>query len=320
MSSFLLPILSIEAKAELIVNNLPAFEAEFRKGIDSLKYELITDDDFAKAKGDVKALKEAEKTLAKADVDIVNGSVDIKAIRESIATLKGEARDLRLARDKEIKSREESRISEIKKAAIDTISIRHPEAASRIADAIKNKRTMDSREKYANAEAVKMEAEVQRSREVVEQFRKDHGDDVCYDDHKLLVMDSELVTAELARRVERKAAALKEAELKAEADKLKAEAAAKIKVQAEVAPDAIPTTPIESTPEKEPVAEILPRQKAFEETVEEEMARFLIVVESSFGQVKSVRAGLKHSVNILKAGEFAKELGQSWVKFKSPKN
>lgn len=304
--------LIVSVKGEILKSNFDDFEIYALEQLEGINTDLNTDEDFGQAAADEKALKETEAKFKKVEEQIL---AEMDAVSDLIKRTRGLGEKYsvkRLALGKELRNRKAEIIEGIKQDAIASISIRHPQATARIAEAMKNKRTLESLKKHATAEAVKIEAEVQRAREVVEEFLDKHGRDIVHDEHKLLVMDAGLVEAELSRRVERKAAVLKEAELKAEAQKAKAEKeAAETKTeQAEKEPTPIPPPPkIDSIP-------VGRSAKEASETPEEEMERFLAIVEAAFGPVKLARSGLKHTENIRKASRFATALGEAWNEFK----
>ncbi|MGE9268388.1 MAG: hypothetical protein ACQKBY_09850, partial [Verrucomicrobiales bacterium] len=154
MSALQLPALTVEAKAELVANNLPAFEKAFRAGLDGLKYELINDDDFDKAKEDIESLKKAEKSIKAVDQEIVNGSADIKALRESLSKLGEEARQFRLAREKEVRERDEEIKAKIIEDALAIID--HPKREkfrSQVEGGVKGKRKLSTKKEGADIRA-----------------------------------------------------------------------------------------------------------------------------------------------------------------------
>lgn len=321
----ILPDLEIQAKASLIKNNLPEFEAAFREKIDSLRYLLASDEDFANAKEDIKILKDTEEILTQTEKAIVNGSKDIRAVCESMTALRDEARKLRLDRGKEIKEREVARIQEIKEEAVKIIPVSHPDAGPRIEAAMKGKRSMESRQKHAEAEAQAMKDEVEKAQAIIDRYRKDH-EDVCYGETKLYSLTPDLVDAELSARVERKLAAIKENKLREEAEKLKAEALsakefAEATAKAEEdrkkenskAEESFPTpepstspTPAETMPPPEPTSDDL--------SAENEMARYISNLKVCLQPMRPARLSLAHPENRAKADEFATAINTAFQK------
>lgn len=311
--------LVVSVKGEIIKSNFDDFETYALDLLEGINTDLNTDEEFGQAAADEKALKETEAKFKKVEEQIL---AEMDAVSDLIKRTRGLGEKYsakRLALGKELRNRKAEIIEGIKKDAIASISIRHPDATRRISDAMKNKRTLESLKKHATAEAVKIEAEVQRAREIVEQYREEHGEDVCYDQGKLLTMEAGLVEAELSRRVERRTAALKEAKLKAEAEKAKEEAKAFEEKVGEGIAQGVPDPPAPAPMPDPPKVDTIPvgtaaRQAA--ETPGEEMERFLAIVEAAFGPVKLARSGLKHTENIRKASRFATALGEAWNDFK----
>lgn len=329
MSGLQLPSLTVTAKAELVTNNLPAFEDSFRKGLDGLKYELLSDDDFAKAKDDIKALKEAEKTIAAVDQEIVNGSVDIKVIRESLSCLADEARRFRLDREKEIKTRDAKIKAKILDDALALID--HPKRErfrDQVADGAKGKRSFETMAKGANQAAEEINERILKVRTVLEQFESEQGKTLIPDRSSLELQDVDGVSNELRYRLEKQRDEREKARLKAEAEEARKQAEyEKAKATAEEAknelkePAPAPVTPVTppTAPEPAPKVGTIPVGTAAKEaaqTAEEEMARFLATVEMAFAPVKVARAKLKHTENIRRAQRFASTLGEAWTEFK----
>lgn len=314
MSALQLPALAIEAKAELITNNLPAFEESFRKGLENLKYELLSDDDFTKAKEDIKALKAAEKTISDVDQAIVNGSLDIKAIRESLSQLCVEAREFRLSREKEIKQRDARIKAEIFEEALSLID--HPSRENfrkKIEEAAKGKRTFATMRKGATLAAKSINDEILKSRAILDQFENEHGRTLIPDRMSLELESQEKVSSELLHRLEKKKDEEEKARLRAEAEEARKkaeEALAKEKPEPVETDEPVkPASPVQAPDPSRPV----PQQGESERA---EMLRFIETVEASFKPVKEARKALKHSQNITKAAVFAEMLGRTWREFK----
>lgn len=329
MSALQLPSLTVTAKAELITNNLPAFEESFRKGLDGLKYELLTDDDFAKAKDDIKAIKEAERMIASVDQEIVNGSVDIKAIRDSLAELAEEARQFRLDREKEIKERDAKIKAKILEDALGLID--HPKREryrDQVAAGARGKRSFETMAKGANQAAKAVNEAILKTRAVLDEFENTHGRLLIPDRVDLELESVEVVGGKLNARLEKQRDEEEKARLKAEAEEARKQAEyEKAKATAEEAktelkepapaPVTTPTPP--TAPEPAPKVGTIPVGTAAKEaaqTAEEEMARFLAIVEVAFAPVKAARAKLRHTENIRRAQRFATALGEAWTEFK----
>lgn len=316
-----LPTLTLEAKAELLSNNLPAFEEAFRDGLDSLKYELLEESDFAKAKEDIKALKEAETVCKAMNEAILNGSADLKDAREILEKLAEEARQMRLSREKEVKSRDAEIKAGYVHAALDSISFQLPTATQRIETAMKGKKTFPTLEKAALDEAKKIQSEIDAVDAALETF----DESLRHGRNDLLLKSPDAVVAIMEQRKAAQEAAIREAKLKEEADKLKAEAIAKQKAEREaelknrvqeekasqeeeakssgVAPEPFgPPPKIDNIPVSSATPET---EEAAAETSSEELARFKATVIESLAPVKAAREALKHQENIKIGEEFA---------------
>ena len=330
-NTVILPDLEILAKASLVKNNLPEFEAAFREKIDSFRYLLASDEDFVNAKEDIKILKDTEEILTQTEKAIVNGSKDIRVVCESMAALRDEARKLRLDRSKEIKEREVTRIQEIKEEAVKIIPVSHPDAGPRIEAAMKGKRSMESRQKHAEAEALAMKDEVEKAQAIIDRYRGDH-EDVCYGETKLYTLTPDLVDAELSARVERKLAAIKENKLREEAEKLKAEAlAAKEFAEAEAgvkakadqekenpqveesSPNPTPEPETPSTPAATTPPPPEPSPKA-DESVSAELQGYISGLKTCLAPMRPARLALTHPENRAKADEFAAAINTAFQK------
>ncbi len=227
MDKMQLPALTVQAKAELVSNNFPEFEQAVRKGLDSLGYELLNEDDVAQAKRDMSALKETEDMIRAVDQAIANGSADIKAVREKLAALAGEVRDFRTARNREVKEWDSKIREQIIEDALDLID--HPELGrfrAVVTVAMKGKRKVSTLREAANKKAGEINAAIQKTREVLGQFEGEHGTLLIPDRDDLLLKPAEAVVNELRHRLEKKRDEDEKARLKAEAEAARKEAEA----------------------------------------------------------------------------------------------
>ena len=268
-----------------------------------------------KAKSDIKEIKAVEVQLKEVDEAIVNGSVDIKEIRESIAKLSSEARDIRLAREKEVKSRDAELKDEIVNKALSLID--HPNKGNyevEVRDAMKGKKILSIMAKEANLCAEEINRDILDSREVIDAYIKDHNSSLFPDRLDLEMKLIDYLIPELNRRVE---AHKHEQEVKAL--KEQAEAAEKKAKEAEAAQAAQATL----EPAQEPAQEYTPpkidsipvKNTADPQTHEEEKAEFCKLVTTAFAPIKAAREALKHDTNIAKAERFAQTLGKAWKEF-----
>lgn len=317
--------LIVSVKGEIIKSNFDEFEAYALEQLAAINTDLNTDEDFGQAAADEKALKEAETKFKEVETQILEEMDSISDLIKRTRGLGEKYAQKRLALTKELKSRRDEIIDGIKEDAIRSISVKHPDARRRISEAMKGKRTLESLKKHATAEAVTIEAEVQRARSVVDEFLEEQGRDIVHDEHKLLVMDAQAVEAELSRRVERKAAMLREAELKAEAEKARQEAVAEeqrraewerreAEVKAEQIEEkpAVETPPPVVPPQSQPTAPSEPRG----ESQEEELLCYLNTLRASFAPLKPAREGLRHPMNIELAQAFSGKLNAAFAELK----
>ncbi len=326
MDKMQLPALTVQAKAELVSNNFPEFEQAVRKGLDGLRYELLNEDDVAQAKRDMSALKETEDMIRAVDQAIANGSADIKAVREKLATLAGEVRDFRTARNREVKEWDSKIREKIIEDALDLID--HPELGMfrpQIEEAMKGKRKVSTLREAANNKAGEINAAIQQTREVLEQFEGEHGTLLIPDRDDLLLKPAETVASELRHRLEKKRDEDEKARLKAEAEAARKEAQAAMEAKVAKSPEPTPDpAPLPEPrkvgaipvgggkPEPAPTPAPEPEPAPEGETAEQEMARFLQTVPAIFRQFRDARLALKHPANFAAAEKFAKTVNDAW--------
>ena len=348
MRALTLPKLAVSAKAELISNNLPEFEKAFEENIEKLKYELITDDDFIQAKADIKSLKDAEDQLKAVDEEIVNGSADLKTVRESLSSMADKMRSIRLARSKEVKEEDAKKQLAIVEAALALID--HPQREtfrSMVEGGTKSKKTLKSKTDGANLVADSIAKSILASRAVLDEFADAHGPLLIPDRSNLELEPASNVQDKLAARLEKKADEDEKERLKdeAEAARKEAEAAKAAQAEAEKTPSPVGRTQLDAHEEKEspsadvesgassratssgggstppPKIDSIPvgdTAKQEGETVTEEELRFISEFEAALMPIKKSRAGLKHPANRTKAAKLAEEIGKAWVEFKNP--
>lgn len=244
-------ILSTESK--VLSTNLKTFEEQANQYLATLTTTFETDDDFAKAKEEVKELKEIEDKIRTAIKQTHNGEiVELIATAESIAE---RFRQERLERDKFVKSKEAEIKKQIADKAVEKIAetrnklvklsdislaleITMPKhsIAKRIEEAQKNKRTIDSLTKAVNAEEAsiisEMSAEIGRLTERLDQINAKTAY-LFPDAVKLIAAQDDLapiiqqrIAEEEQREAEIKAKAEQEAKAKAEAEKIQAKSKA----------------------------------------------------------------------------------------------
>lgn len=109
-----LPAVSVRLNGALaVVSNLPEIGAALRAFIDRMVPKPATDQQFADAEAECKALKKAEDALEAAEAGALAELTDVDAMRRAIADLRALARTTRLAREKLVSAEKENRRAEI---------------------------------------------------------------------------------------------------------------------------------------------------------------------------------------------------------------
>ena len=175
-----------------------------------------------------------------------------------------------------------------------------------INEAIKGKSSLVKMQESVSETVERTNARIEANHEIFIAAQKEHGDAVAYGMSAFLVMTNEAAKVEIERRIERHRAAIKEAELKAEAEKLRKEA--------EAAKVAEPTpAPVTS----QPVAVVAPSPAKVPqgETQHQERERFKDAMQAAFRPIKEARAALKHESNIKDAIALDDALSAAWLEF-----
>lgn len=236
-------ILTTESK--VIATNFNDFEKQADAYLKTLTEKFETDDDFARAKEEVKELEAVEKRIRAAIDGVKNGSKEVAELLDSAAEWAETFRQERLKRKKLVETKEAEIKQSIVNAALDEItSVRSKYASSvslaleqtmpksaitkRVEDATKNKRTIDGLTKSVNAEKTLILAELaQESARITERLKmipvayehlfKDALQLVAENGDLELII-AERVNAEQQREASLKAKAEQEAKEKAEAE------------------------------------------------------------------------------------------------------
>jgi len=151
-----LPSLSIQIKGEVTTSNLPAFKEAAETFVANIKTDLSTDEDFANAEATVKFCSETEKKIELAKNAAIAQTASIDELMRTMDHIKESMRVKRLSLEKIVKTQKET----IKNKIITDAKIdyqKHTDALNeeikpirweqenpRFADAIKNKRTLES--------------------------------------------------------------------------------------------------------------------------------------------------------------------------------
>jgi hypothetical protein len=321
----------VEARGEIITNNLPEFRELVREALGNINRDLKSDEDFGQAELDVKALKQAEDTVRAAALQAFDEK--LKELVEGLNETAEEIRAPRLELEKLISKRKEEVKAEIIAAAMEKLDcaprLRQSIYGKSVAEAIKGKRTLDSMQKALEVVITVHNGCIAKNRASIASFMKTHGEDLVPDREDLEVKSPDSVEGELRRRFEAKKATEERKRLEAEAAKAKAEAQAAIR-EAEAAKAApvikgmlpandLPKPPkIGSIPVGN-VGNVVPFNAPSEATTAvAEWAAFKSAVFTSFGPLKVAKDGLKHAENIIRAGEFAKAVNAAWQAANEP--
>ncbi|MCB4787087.1 YqaJ viral recombinase family protein [Delftia sp. Lp-1] len=153
-----LPALAVQMHGSLqVVNNLPAFGDALRSFIEKMVPKPATDQEFADAEAECKALKKAEDMLDAGEASALAQVEDVELFRRTVADLRSLARNTRLAREKLVKAEKEVRKAEIVTSAQANLD-QHiaalnqqrlgaswiPRIAGGFAEAIRGKKSLDN--------------------------------------------------------------------------------------------------------------------------------------------------------------------------------
>lgn len=321
--------LSIAVKGEIVSSNFEDFKAFAEAQIMAISFDLKTDEDFAQADEDAKGLKKFEGTLTQAKADALAQMDELNSLLASVDELGGLARSTRLELEKRVKARKQEVRDGIVRDGIAALEVRNLEFSDMIGEAIKGKSSLVKMQEAVTETVETINGRIYANRDVYAKAKDEIGDAVAYGENTFVALTVEAAKVEMERRIERHRAALKEAELKAEADRLRkekeardamdrlaalkeAERARQEKATQEApAPAAEPTVKESLTVEPPEPAPAPPQG----ETESEERARFQNIVKTAFAPIKAARASLAHRANIDRAQAFADALGAAWKTF-----
>jgi len=213
--------LIIKLKGEVTDSNFDEWKNDLLKQIKSVNTELASDDDFANAETDVKTIKAGEKALKDAKAQALEQAREIQKLFDAIDEVSAEAREARLALERQIKKRKAEIKDEIVDEGINAVkkylqqqsdvlqSVRHSwlESAA-FEDAIKGKRTASSMQKAVTTLVVKIKGEIAEREDSISnnQSALDKIDakysGVFQDTESLLLKDSDALNATIAERIE----------------------------------------------------------------------------------------------------------------------
>ena len=213
--------LIIKLTGEITDTNFDEWKNDLLARLKKVNTELTTDDDFANAEADVKTIKAGEKSLKDAKTSALEQAKEIQKLFAAIDEVSAEAREARLALERQIKKRKAEIKVEIIDSGIDAVneylqqqspalqSLRHSWAdASAFEEAIKGKRTSDSMQKAVAKLVVKTKGEIADREEQIKTntVKLEKIDDeysaVFQDRDSLALMDSTQLDSTIAERIE----------------------------------------------------------------------------------------------------------------------
>lgn len=319
--------LTIEARGEIIANNLPEFRELVREALGNINRDLKTDEEFGQAELDVKALKEAEEAVRAAAIKSFDEK--LKALVDGLNETAEEIRTPRLELEKLIAKRKDEVKSEIIEEFLAAFDIDPKDARKHflagLQTQIKGKRTAESMRTACLVYQTTQQAMIIKSRASIERFVGKFGPELVMDRRELELKNVESVEAELVRRMEAKKAADELAKSQAEAAAAKAEADKANQALAESSkPPAPPATPERESPDdapwrvRETQAGASTPTDAWDDShtaplsADDEWKAFRAECLAAFAPLKVAREKMMHSKNIAKAQGFANSINQAW--------
>jgi hypothetical protein len=113
--------LTIRLKGEVQASNFEEWKNELIARLRSVNTELVRDEDFVRAGEQVKALKNAESTLKEAKQSAIAQAADIQRLFGSIDAVAEETRQVRLALERQIKTRKREIKEQMLEGAINEV-------------------------------------------------------------------------------------------------------------------------------------------------------------------------------------------------------
>ncbi len=213
--------LVIKLKGEVTDTNFDEWKNELIARVKNVNTELVKDDDFAIAEDDVKAIKAGEKALKAAKVSALEQADEIQKLFAAIDEVSSEARDARLALERQIKKRKSEIKDEIVDEGVAAIekylqeqssalqSINHSWLnRSSIEETTKGKRTSTSMQKAVTTLVVKIKAEIADREEAIKANEKtisnidDSYSALFQDGDSLALLDADELNSTIEERIE----------------------------------------------------------------------------------------------------------------------
>lgn len=213
--------LIIKLKGEITDTNFDEWKNDLLARLKNVNTELASDDDFANAESDVKIIKAGEVALKNAKASALEQADEIQKLFAAIDEVSSEAREARLALERQIKKRKAEIKDEIVESGLDAVKAYIEEQSTELQsvknswldrsafeEEIKGKRTTTSMQKAVTGLQVKIKNEIAQreesinaNRTVLEKINDDYSA-VFQDKESLLLMDDESLQATIAERVE----------------------------------------------------------------------------------------------------------------------
>ncbi len=213
--------LVIKLKGEVTDTNFDEWKNELIARVKNVNTELVKDDDFAIAEDDVKAIKAGEKALKAAKASALEQADEIQKLFAAIDEVSSEARDARLALEKQIKKRKSEIKDEIVDEGVAAIEkyLQEQSAAlqsinhswlnrSAIEETTKGKRTSTSMQKAVTTLVVKIKGEIAEREDAIKENETTISDiDDSYsaifqDAESLALLDADELKSTIEERIE----------------------------------------------------------------------------------------------------------------------
>jgi len=172
--------LIIKLKGEITDTNFDEWKNDLLARLKSVNTELASDDDFANAESDVKIIKAGEVTLKNAKASALEQADEIQKLFAAIDEVSSEARDARLALERQIKKRKAEIKDEIVESGLDAVKAYIEEQSTELQsvknswldrsafeEEIKGKRTTTSMHKAVTGLQVKIKNEIAQREESI---------------------------------------------------------------------------------------------------------------------------------------------------------
>jgi len=312
--------LTVEARGEIITNNLPEFRELVRGALANINRDLKTDEDFEQAEKDCKALKVAEDSVREAAIKAFDDQ--LKALVDGLNDTAEEIRAPRLELEKLITKRKDELKADLTRQALERIDcaprLRQAVFGKSIAEAVKGKRSFDGRSKALEMTVAIHNGAIAKSRGMIETFERAHGSEMTMDREDLEVKSPDSVEGELRRRFEAKKAQDEKRRLEAEAAAARA-AEAKAKAEAEAAKSQDQPAPAANAV---PIKGMLPKDDLPQPpkigslptgpSVAAEWETWLAACRYAFSALKGAKEAMRHECNKERASVLSERVNQGW--------